>query len=177
MSLPSVDPFTSVHRSLWAALQGYAPLMALVRPGARIATIPGGPANNLPGVNAVPLAIKPGAVDGGDVPELRVIQDIWRFDESNTNSMNQGFQQRFILQMSTSSPVLDVTPLNQLKFATYLALFKAGKSLNNPLIRSWQFMDSSDQPMRDDENSIMAWIGISHVIVRFTLDQSALNQM
>lgn len=176
--LPITDAITQIHQAIWTALTGYPAWNSFVSKGSRVNFIPGAsPGYSNSEIANTPVALKTAAIEPGDTPEVRISQRLYRRDPTNDNSMAWSYRQDFLIQMSTTSSVLDLTPQNQIKFLTELALRKSNMNLGLPgLVRKWDWFDGNDLPM-DKESGLRMWVTAYGISVFFFLTKSAINAM
>lgn len=124
------DPFTAAHQAIFAALQNYASLAALVLPGNFVDT-----------TDPLFQQFKPG-IAAGDTPQVQILQDEFTLPPFGGSSTSVQFTQSYRVFFCTD--VLQVTPLNQLKYLTLIALIKAGPNLGLSCVKGYEIQTGRD---------------------------------
>jgi hypothetical protein len=124
------DPFTAAHQAIFAALQNYAPLAAVVLPGNFVDT-----------TDPLFQQFKPG-ITAGDTPQVQILQDEFVLPPFGGSSTTVQFTQSYRVFFCTD--VLQVVPLNQLKYLSLIALVKAGPTLGLTYVKSYEVKTGRD---------------------------------
>lgn len=177
-TLTQQDPFTRIHSALWSSLIACQTWAAFVPQGNRVSGIPAIP-NGSPPLGATinglskntPNLIKSAAIEPADTPEVRIGQKGFLDDPRYTNSRVIGFIQTFLVQLGSSTPLQDLTPLNQLKWLTRVALFRTQGDLNLPgLVSGFTWGGSPERdadPADSDASDIRVWYAVCPINVHF----------
>src|SRR6202012_4707177 len=99
----------------------FQPWAKMVPLGNRVNSVPGDAASGAQ-IPQKPIEIKGPAIQSGDTPEVRIRQGRFHDLPGRNNSKALFFSQVFMIQLGTSTPLLDIAPLNRLKWLTRLAL-------------------------------------------------------
>lgn len=172
-----LDPFTQIHYAIWRALTEYQPWAAMVPLGRRINAVPGDQSGGV-AILDKPTLVKVPPVAGGDAPEVRIVQGSFSDVPGECNSRRSVFDQVFIVQLSTASPLLDETPLNKLKYWTRRALYKSGNNrsdlgLENVVGFTWHVSPERDVAA---DTGLKVWRAVCPIAVRFYETVEQWNQ-
>jgi hypothetical protein len=178
MPLTQQDPFTQIHGALWAALTANQTWSAFVPLGNRVASIPGVPklGQTINGIQPNPNYIKGAAQESADTPEVRICQS--GYAEEQPDSVAIFFVQRFLVQLGSSTPLQDLTPLNQLKWLTRVALYRTNNQLDLPsLVTSFVCGAAAEKdaepPESDDGTKI--WYTALPILVKFYINDEVFR--
>jgi len=134
MPLPSEtqpDPITATYRRIRAILLGHGGFTAIVNPG-------NFPDMSLPAFSQIKPNVQP-----GDLPEVLLFQSGFRMLLFGRNSLSCEIVQTF--DLVTTIDKLQVTPLNAVKWQSFVALSAGGIDLGLPgLVRDWMLQDGAD---------------------------------
>ena len=161
----TIDPFTQVHQAIWNALTAYQPWAQFVPPGARINAVPLGP-----------LSAKAKATMPGDVPEVRILQAGWSWNEGNAKTIN--IHQHFAVEMNTTAQ--NVIPLNTLKFLSLIALVQEkAKQVNFGLsfVIDWSAQGVAREVPMESDSGLKMWRSAVFVTVNMLLAYSDIMAM
>src|SRR3984957_3085059 len=128
------DPFTAAHQAIFAAFENCAPLAALIPAGNFVDT-----------TDPLFQQFKPNA-QAADTPQLTILQDEFTLPPFGGNSAVVQFSQSYRVLVCTD--VLQVVPLNQVKYQMLAALVSAGPNLGLSCVKSFEV-----KPGRDDSES------------------------
>ena len=153
----SWDPFTAAHEAIFAALEDFAPLAALVPIGNFIDT-----------TNPLFQQFPPDAT-ASDTPQILILQDQFTLSPFGGNSTTVQFSQSY--RVSIRTDVLQVVPLNQVKYQALAALVSAGPNLGLSCIKSFDV-----QAGRDDMQSQQSqrWAALFTITVHLYLPRQQL---
>jgi hypothetical protein len=179
--LTQQDPFTQIHGALWAALTANQTWSAFVPPGNRVASIPGIPTlgQSIAGIEPKPNYIKGAAQEPADTPEVRICQS--GYAEEHPDSVAIFFAQRFLVQLGSSTPLQDMTPLNQLKWLTRVALYRTNNQLDLPnLVTSFVCGAAAEKdapPPEDSNYDNKIWYTALPILVRFYINDEVFRMI
>lgn len=159
------DPFTACNKAITDALLMNHRIAAWVRSGSRISTVP---REGFSSGNTQPM-------DPAGDPELLVTQAGFMFLLDGRNSKTVDAQQTYTLQVATA--VLDVVPLNLMKWEMLKALFRACEGehpLGLPFVR--RVLPQQGQEGTDPEaaRGLHGWAGVMNVVIDFYFSRSLL---
>jgi len=154
------DPITAAHQAIFAALQNYPALAAVVLPGNFVDT-----------TNPLFQQFKPG-IAAADTPQVKILQGEFTLPPFGGNSTTVQFTQAYRVFFCTD--VLQVTPLNQLKYLALIALVKAGPNLGLSCVKSFDV-----NPGRDDAKfeESQRWAAAFTINVHLYLSRQQLAAM
>jgi hypothetical protein len=151
------DPFTAAHQAIFAAFANYAPLAALVPAGNVIDT-----------TNPWFQQFKPDAT-AADTPQLSILQDAFTLPPFGGNSATVQFSQSYRVLVLTD--VLQIVPLNQLKYLMLAALVNAGPNLGLSCVKSFEVLGGRDES--ESERS-QRWAAVFTISVNLYLSRQQL---
>lgn len=159
------DPFTAAHQAIWMALLALDAWTAIVKENGRI---------NM----GVDIYRKPKPEAGvGQLPEFMVSQTGLNCPPIRGNTETAKVTQDYTLLVTSDR--INWTVLNQIKYLTFVALWKAGASLGKGcLIDSWQLTGSDAQSASSGDPTQPALeyraSFIGRVTVTFNLNKQAV---
>ena len=154
------DPFTAAHEAIFAALENYAPLAALVPIGNFIDT-----------TNPLFQQFPPDAT-ASDTPQILILQDQFTLSPFGGNSTTVQFSQSY--RISVCTDVLQVVPLNQLKFQMLAALISAGPNLGLSCVKSFDVLSGRDEM---EFQQSRRWAALLTINVHLYLPRQQLTAM
>jgi hypothetical protein len=154
------DPFTAAHQAIFAALENYAPLAALVLPGNIVDT-----------TNPLFQQFKPGTA-AADTPQLKILQGDFTLPPFGGNSTTVQFTQTYRVMICTD--VLRVVPLNQVKYLALIALVQAGPNLGLSCVSGYQVQAGRDDIQSPDTDKSQRWAAAFTITVQLYLSRRQL---
>jgi hypothetical protein len=156
------DPFTAAHQAIFAAFENYPALAAVVLPGNFIDT-----------TDPYFQQFKSNT-QAGDLPQVKILQDKFTLPPFGGSSMMVQFTQSYRVLFCTD--VLQVVPLNQLKYLALIALVKAGPNLGLTCIKGFEVetgRDDTKSPPEEAEQS-QRWAAAFNIKVEMYLSRQQL---
>ena len=151
------DPITAAHQAIFAALQNYPALAAVVLPGNFIDT-----------TNPYFQQFKPD-VQASDTPQVKILQGEFSLPPFGGNSTTVQFTQAYRLFFCTD--VLQATPLNQLKYLALIALVKAGPNLGLSCVSGFDVLAGKDEPQSEESQR---WAAVFTIHVHLYMPRQQL---
>jgi hypothetical protein len=125
------DPFTQISRAILTALEANETWSALVKPG------------NLIDMTSDSFERFKTQVQSADLPEVVLLQSEFRLKPFGASSRLAEMRQDYQLIVTHDS--LRARPVNLLKYATLVALAKAGPALGlDGLVREWEILQGDE---------------------------------
>lgn len=154
------DPFTAAHQAIFAALQNYPALAAVVLPGNFVDT-----------TDPLFQQFKPD-LQASDTPQVKILQGAFTLPPFGGNSTTVQFTQSYGIFFATD--VLQVVPLNQLKYLALTALVKAGPNLGLSCVKSFDVGAGRDDAQGAQTEQSQRWTAAFTVNVHLYLSRKQL---
>lgn len=161
-----MDPFTQTSQAILGALQADAGWSAMVKPG------------NVVDMTADSFERFKSQLQPADVPEAILLQGEFTLKpfggSSRIAEMEQGYQ------LIVTHDSLRVTPVNQLKFQTLIALAKVGPTLGfDGLIRGWEITQGDDDALGQKQwrRGTQRWVSVLTIRVSMYIARDRLASL
>jgi hypothetical protein len=161
------DPFTVCNKAIFDALLVGEPLKTWVRPQSRVSTVP---RTDGAGFADSPAAAVP--LDPAHSPALLVTQGGFLLLAQGRNSRTFDGQQTYTIQFATD--VLDVVPLNLVKWEVWKALVRAGDTFGLSFVRGWASSQAQEGVNPQAAGGTPGWVGIMNVTVDLSFGRDTL---
>jgi hypothetical protein len=165
MPLPSEqqpDPITATYRRVRSLLLSHDGFTDIVRPG------------NFPDMSAASFVqVKP-QIQPGDLPEVLLFQSAFRMLPFGRNSMSAEVVQTF--DLVTTIDKLQVTPLNAVKWQSFVALSNGGGDLGLTFVRDWQLQDGADDAFGQSQwkRETLRYVSMLRIVVTLSISRQSI---
>jgi len=153
-----IDPFTQVSQRIATVLQAYPGFSALVNPG------------NFRQMTQANFTKFAENISTADTPEFVLLQTGFNLKPFGSTSQKAELTQAFQLIQTANNLV--VTPVNKLKFAIFVALFKAGDTLGlDGLVMNWEITGGLDDAWGQKEwkRDALRWVSHCTIVVQMDM--------